>query len=162
VSIWNQLTDKVKKKIRHALLAMDHHHSGVPAFQRAKPSGSSLRSNFQVTESDSKSTPMVFSRTQSLGPVSMGLPSKDFSLFGNHTLCTLFFSVSLIVMGLGQNFWPGSGQPFMVWVWIWKISPKNVKFSIFSLRVKKFSYGWVRLLTWIFMGQICWRKKAFC
>jgi len=25
----------------------------------------------------------------------------------------------------------GLGQPFMVWVWIWKISPKNVKFSIF-------------------------------
>jgi len=29
----------------------------------------------------------------------------------------------------------GLGQPSMVWVWVWKISPKNVKF--FSLRVKK-------------------------
>jgi len=27
--------------------------------------------------------------------------------------------------------WVGSGQPSMVWVWILKISPKNVKFSIF-------------------------------
>jgi len=36
----------------------------------------------------------------------------------------------------------GLGQPFMVWVWIWKISPKNVKFS--SLRIKKnlFGSGW--------------------
>jgi len=25
----------------------------------------------------------------------------------------------------------GSGQQFLVWVWIWKIPPKNVKFSIF-------------------------------
>jgi len=25
----------------------------------------------------------------------------------------------------------GSSQPFMVWVWIWKISPKNVKFFNF-------------------------------
>jgi len=27
------------------------------------------------------------------------------------------------------------GQPSMVWVWIWKISPKNV--NLFSLWVKK-------------------------
>jgi len=48
-------------------------------------------------------------------------------------------------MGLSQKFLTrvGSGQPFMVWVWIWKISPKNVKFFNFfpfgskkSLRVK--------------------------
>jgi len=32
------------------------------------------------------------------------------------------------------------GQPSMAWVWIWKISPKNVKFSIFfpSGQVKKY------------------------
>jgi len=35
-----------------------------------------------------------------------------------------------LVMGLGQNFLTlvGSGQPFMVWVRIWNIFPKNVKF----------------------------------
>jgi hypothetical protein len=69
VLLFYQLTDKVKKKIRHALLAMDHHHSGVPAFQRAKPSGSSLRSHFQVSDSESKSRTKIFARTQSLNPV---------------------------------------------------------------------------------------------
>jgi len=36
-------------------------------------------------------------------------------------------------MGPGQFFVArvGSGQPFMVWVKIWKISPKNVKFFNF-------------------------------
>jgi len=50
-----------------------------------------------------------------------------------------------LVMGPGQNFlaWVGSGQffvarvgsgqPSMVWVWILKISPKNVKFFHFFL-----------------------------
>jgi len=38
------------------------------------------------------------------------------------------------------NFlWLGSGQPFMVWVWIWKISPKDVKF--FNFFLKKISSG---------------------
>jgi len=49
-------------------------------------------------------------------------------------------------MGPGQKFLMrvGSGQPFMVWVWIWKISPKNVKFfNFFALRVKK-KHCWVR------------------
>jgi len=57
-------------------------------------------------------------------------------------------------MGPGQKFLTGvrsgqilvarvrSGQPFLVWVWIWKISPKNVNFLNFlplSLgRVKKY------------------------
>jgi len=36
-----------------------------------------------------------------------------------------------------KNVWPGSGQPFMIWVWIWKISLKTSNFSIFSLRIKK-------------------------
>jgi len=43
-------------------------------------------------------------------------------------------SVSLgLVMGPGQNFLTrvGLGQPFMVWVWIRKIYPKNVKFFNF-------------------------------
>jgi len=36
-------------------------------------------------------------------------------------------------MGPGQKFLTrvGSGQPFIVWVRIWKISPKNVKFFNF-------------------------------
>jgi len=40
--------------------------------------------------------------------------------------------------GLGQFFVARvrSGQPFKVWVW--KISPKNVKFFIFSLQIKKY------------------------
>jgi len=39
----------------------------------------------------------------------------------------------------------GSGSKFMVWVWIWKISPKNVKFfNFFPLRSKKISAGWVK------------------
>jgi len=39
----------------------------------------------------------------------------------------------------------GLGQPFMVWVWIWKISPKQVKFLNFlSFGSKKISSGQVR------------------
>jgi len=39
----------------------------------------------------------------------------------------------------------GPGQPFMVWVWIWKISPKNVKFfNFFPFRSKKISSGRVK------------------
>jgi len=30
----------------------------------------------------------------------------------------------------------GSDQPSLVWVWIWKTSPKIPNFSIFSLRIK--------------------------
>jgi len=35
----------------------------------------------------------------------------------------------MVVMGPDQKFLTrvGSGQPFMVWVWIWKISLKNIK-----------------------------------
>jgi len=40
--------------------------------------------------------------------------------------------VGSIFCGLG---WVGSGQPLIVWVWIWKI------FHFFSLRVKKISLG---------------------
>jgi len=51
----------------------------------------------------------------------------------------------LTLVGSGQFFVArvGSSQPFMIWVLFWKISPKNVKFSIFfpsgqkkSLRVR--------------------------
>jgi len=48
-------------------------------------------------------------------------------------------------MGPGKNFLTlvGSGQPFMVWVW--KISPKNVKFFNFSpLGSRKIASGQVR------------------
>jgi len=45
----------------------------------------------------------------------------------------------IIVMGQGQV---GVGSAIMVWVWISKISPKNVNFfQIFSLRVKKNCFG---------------------
>jgi len=46
--------------------------------------------------------------------------------------------------GSGQIFVArvGLGQPFMVWLWIWKISPKNVKFfNIFPFGSKKISSG---------------------
>jgi len=59
-----------------------------------------------------------------------------------------------MVMEPGKNFWLGSGQffvapvgpgqPFLVWVWIWKISPKNLNFFIFSLRIKKISLSQVK------------------
>jgi len=41
--------------------------------------------------------------------------------------------------------WVGSGQPFLVWVWIWKMFPKNVKFyNFFTFRSKKISSGRVK------------------
>jgi len=49
-----------------------------------------------------------------------------------------------LVMGPGQKFLTrvGSGQPFMVWVRIRKISPKNVKFFNFlPFRSKKIASG---------------------
>jgi len=47
--------------------------------------------------------------------------------------------VRSIFCSLGQV---GLGQPFMVWVWIWKISPKNVKFfNFFPFGSKKISSG---------------------
>jgi len=59
-----------------------------------------------------------------------------------------------LVMGPGQIFFTrvGSGQffvgrvglcqPFMVWVWIWKICPKNIKFFNFlPFGSKKISSG---------------------
>jgi len=56
-----------------------------------------------------------------------------------------------LVMGRVKNFWPGSGPVNffcsgwvrqMVWVWIWKISPKNIKvFNFFPFRSKKISLG---------------------
>jgi len=41
----------------------------------------------------------------------------------------------ILVMGPDQNFLTRVrlGQPFMVWVWLWKISPKNIKFFNFFL-----------------------------
>jgi len=57
-----------------------------------------------------------------------------------HSKFSHFQAGSFLVMSLGQKFLTlvrsgqfivarvGSGQPFIVWVWIWKISPKNVKF----------------------------------
>jgi len=65
------------------------------------------------------------------GPTSDGFGSKIF----NPGL------VGSIFCGSGQV---GSGQPFMVWVWIWKISPRNVKFFIFFPSGQKKSL-WVGL-----------------
>jgi len=48
--------------------------------------------------------------------------------------------IFLTQVGSGQIFVArvGSGQPSLVCVWIWKISPKTVKFFIFfALQVKK-------------------------
>jgi len=45
-----------------------------------------------------------------------------------------------LMQGRGGKLMMGSGQPFMVWVWIWKISPKNVKiFNFFPFGSKKIS-----------------------
>jgi len=59
-------------------------------------------------------------------------------------------------VGSGQFFVAlvGSGQPLMVWVWIWKISPKCQIFQFFALRVKKnhFRLG-------LFMQRL-WRRCA--
>jgi len=32
---------------------------------------------------------------------------------------------------VSKQFWPRSGQPSLVWVWVWKMSPKNPKFFNF-------------------------------
>jgi len=44
----------------------------------------------------------------------------------------------LLMMGTAQKFWPGSVKPPLVWVWVWKISPKNPKFfNFFPFGLKK-------------------------
>jgi len=58
----------------------------------------------------------------------------------------MIFDQFEIVMGLGQNILTrvGLDQPLMVWVGIWKISPKNVKFfNFFPFGSKKISSGQV-------------------
>jgi len=59
-------------------------------------------------------------------------------------------------MGLGKKFLTlvgseqffvaqvGLGQPFMVWVWVWKISPQNIKFFNFFPFGQKISSGCVK------------------
>jgi len=52
-----------------------------------------------------------------------------------------------VVIGPGETFLTQvrSGQPSMVWVWIWKISPKNIKcFNFFPSGSKKISSGRVK------------------
>jgi len=74
-----------------------------------------------------------------------GFEKSDFFsntvLFVNGIINRLF----KLVMGPGQIFLTlvRSGQPFMVWFWIWKISPKNVKFLIFfpCFWIKKNLFG---------------------
>jgi len=48
-----------------------------------------------------------------------------------------FFDLGRFGYGHIFVFWIESGQPSLVWVWVWKFSPKNPKISIFALRVKK-------------------------
>jgi len=52
-----------------------------------------------------------------------------------------------LVMGCVNFLWLGSGQSFMVWVRIWKISTKNVKFFNFfpfgSKKLLQVCSGWV-------------------
>jgi len=57
-----------------------------------------------------------------------------------YSACTSDGSGSKIFDPCRVNFlWLGSGQPFMVWVRIWKISPKNIKFfNFFPSGQKKF------------------------
>jgi len=52
-------------------------------------------------------------------------------------------------MGLGQKIL--LGQPSMVWVWVWKISPKKVKFFNFFPSGQKNLFG---------LGQNVPRTKA--
>jgi len=81
-------------------------------------------------------------------------------------------------MGLGQKFltrvrsgrvnflWLGSGQPFTVWVWNWKISPKNVKFfNFFPLSQKKNLFGLGRKVPGLKVGRpliYCGSKVSLC
>jgi len=55
-----------------------------------------------------------------------------FSVIRKSTLFKIMLLKNLtkISEGSGSNFFD-PGQPFLVWVWIWKFSPKNPKFSIF-------------------------------
>jgi len=57
-----------------------------------------------------------------------------------------FSCYSGLVMDQGQKFFTQSiflpGQPSLGWIWVWKISAKNLKF--FSLRVKKIPLGQVK------------------
>jgi len=50
---------------------------------------------------------------------------------------------SVVVIGPGRFFLTqiGSGQPSMVWAWIWKIFPKNINFFIFFPSGQKISSG---------------------
>jgi len=59
--------------------------------------------------------------------------------------------------GSGSKFFDpgrvGSGQPFMVWVWIWEISPKIMKFfNFFPFVSKKNIFRSGRKVTWLNAG----------
>jgi len=83
-----------------------------------------------------------------VGIGSRGLNPQPFrSLFSVRCLWPLSHGDPYVVMDPGQKFLTrvGSGQPFMVWVRIWKISPKNVKFFNFlPFGSKKIASGRVR------------------
>jgi len=75
---------------------------------------------------------------------------NDFIYFWSSFLKRYFLFYLPIMMGPGRNFWPwlgrvnflmlGSGQP-LVWVGIWKISPKNCKFFNFFPLDQKNLFG---------------------
>jgi len=52
------------------------------------------------------------------------------------------FGSEMVDLGWVDVLLLGLGQQSLIWVWVWKISPKNTKFFNFSLRVKKSL--WVR------------------
>jgi len=59
------------------------------------------------------------------------------------------------VMGLCQFLAAqfGSGQQSMVWVWVWKISPKNVNFFNFLLFASKNLFGLGQKVPWSKAGR---------
>jgi len=99
---------------------------------------------------------------------SSGSDDVPWVLSSFHHFSQLKHKATTVVMGLGQKFstlvgsgqffvaW--SGQPFMVWVWIWEISPKIVKFFNLSLRIKTNLFGSGQKVT----GSKAGRSLIYC
>jgi len=75
----------------------------------------------------------------------MGPGQKILTRVGSTFSKRLTFSVSSSDGSGSKTFDKVSGKPFMVWVWIWKIFPKNITFfNFFPFGSKNFSLGWVK------------------